>query len=215
MPSAFQTLDASFVPHSRFARIETPQQLGAMLRDARFSQEIQIADIAAKLRLKSNFIDALEKGNWDELPSETYARGYLRQYAQHLGLSVEEVTACCQRMQGKVDPKLNYMHIASANDGAPSKISLWLSGFAIALCLVGWQGYQSVQSTLVTAPISLPEERAISSLSSLSTDSVSAQLAALACLNIPAKAILPCGVAAATAPSFLLKTSTIYPIWIR
>ncbi|MBA3581758.1 MAG: helix-turn-helix domain-containing protein [Gammaproteobacteria bacterium] len=57
------------------------QTLGASLRQAREQAGIELADLAHKLRLQRDIIDALEQDDHSRLPAPTFVRGYLRQYA--------------------------------------------------------------------------------------------------------------------------------------
>ncbi|MFZ2870512.1 helix-turn-helix domain-containing protein, partial [Zavarzinia sp.] len=63
--------------------------VGAQLRDARLSYGRTTAEIGQVLRLKPAHLDALERGEIDGTPGLTYALGYLRSYAQFLGLDGE------------------------------------------------------------------------------------------------------------------------------
>ena len=212
MSTAFQTLDATPAQNSPFSRVESLAELGSLLRDVRRAQSKKITNVAADLRLKANFIEALEKGEWDELPSETYARGYLRQYAEYLHLSPNEAAQCCQRISGKVDSNLQYHAIESSSDNI-SKGTLWLSAIAIGFILVGWSGYkQSMRAPLEKLTVTpSPVKNLFSGSSFIQLN----QLVRATCLNIPYRAITPCYIKSADKPSFLLKNSTIYPIWIR
>jgi len=49
-----------------------------------------IADVAAATRIKESALIAIEEEDYDKLPIEVYARGYIREYAKHLGISADE-----------------------------------------------------------------------------------------------------------------------------
>lgn len=63
--------------------------VGAQLREARLSYGRTTAEIGQVLRLKPGHLDALERGEIEGTPGLTYALGYLRSYAQFLGLDGE------------------------------------------------------------------------------------------------------------------------------
>lgn len=67
------------------------QSLGDMLRDARESQALSLEEVEAQTRIRVKFLEALEAGDLDELPSQAHARGFLRSYAQFLHLDLNEV----------------------------------------------------------------------------------------------------------------------------
>jgi hypothetical protein len=60
--------------------------VGKTLRDARNRRKIDLAQVEASTKIRSRFLRALENEEWDVLPGETYARGFIRTYADYLGL---------------------------------------------------------------------------------------------------------------------------------
>ncbi len=64
---------------------------GRLLHEARLDLRLAPEDVAQILHLSSKQIVALEKDDYKNLPGPTYVRGYLRSYAQLLGLSPEKV----------------------------------------------------------------------------------------------------------------------------
>src|SRR5438132_5033207 len=61
-------------------------ELGNSLREARVRQGLDFpqAELATKIRAK--YLRALEEEQFDALPGQTYVRGFLRAYADYLGL---------------------------------------------------------------------------------------------------------------------------------
>jgi cytoskeletal protein RodZ len=68
-------------------------EVGQLLRQTREAQELSLADIEEKTKIRQSFISALESGDWDDLPNEVVARGFLRKYAVALGLDPDELLA--------------------------------------------------------------------------------------------------------------------------
>lgn len=62
------------------------QNPGATLRLERERQGLTTAAAAATLRLPEKILVHMEAGRFDQLPGETFARGYVRSYASMLGL---------------------------------------------------------------------------------------------------------------------------------
>lgn len=60
--------------------------VGKTLRDARRRREIDLAEVEAATKIRPRFLQALENEEWDALPGEVYARGFIRAYAGYLGL---------------------------------------------------------------------------------------------------------------------------------
>jgi len=64
---------------------------GRLLHEARLDLRLAPEDVAQILHLSSKQIVALEQDDYKNLPGPTYVRGYLRSYAQLLGLSPEKL----------------------------------------------------------------------------------------------------------------------------
>ncbi len=65
--------------------------VGAHLRRERERQGYSLHDIAENLRLRPRQLQALEEGNYDALPGQTFVAGFLRSYANALGLDAVAV----------------------------------------------------------------------------------------------------------------------------
>jgi cytoskeleton protein RodZ len=61
-------------------------QIGASLREARTRRGLSAADVQKAIRIRERYLTALEEEKWDLLPGEAYAKGFLRTYAEFLGL---------------------------------------------------------------------------------------------------------------------------------
>lgn len=72
---------------------DTPAMIGpgARLRQARHDLKLTPEEVAQILRLSPRQILALENDDYASLPGPTYVRGYLRSYAQFLGLAPEKI----------------------------------------------------------------------------------------------------------------------------
>ena len=69
------------------------QRLGEMLRSARESRGLDRARIERDTRIRERYLSALERGAYDELPGDVYARGFLRTYATYLGIDPDAMVA--------------------------------------------------------------------------------------------------------------------------
>ncbi len=78
----------SAVPSARTAVYDG---VGLTLRAVRERRGQSLTDIARVLRIRAEFLDALERGRFDVLPGRIYAAGFLRSYALHLGLDPDAV----------------------------------------------------------------------------------------------------------------------------
>jgi len=65
-------------------------QIAARLVGAREASGQSVEQVMRDLKLRRIYLEALESGDWDALPGQVYALGFLRQYAAHLHLDVEK-----------------------------------------------------------------------------------------------------------------------------
>ncbi len=63
--------------------------IGDSLREARTRRGLSAADVQKGIRIRERYLTALEEEHWEMLPGEAYAKGFLRTYAEFLGLDGE------------------------------------------------------------------------------------------------------------------------------
>jgi transcriptional regulator with XRE-family HTH domain len=64
-------------------------EIGSSLRDARIRQGLQLADVERATKIRARYLAALENDDFEALPGPAYARGFLRSYADYLGLEAQ------------------------------------------------------------------------------------------------------------------------------
>lgn len=64
--------------------------IGALLRETRENFGGDVERIANALRIRAQYLAAIEEGRYDRLPAPVYALGFVRAYAIHLGLDGDE-----------------------------------------------------------------------------------------------------------------------------
>ena len=65
--------------------------VGAVLRAARLRIGAQTSEVAQILRIRLPYVEAIENGQYDDLPGLPYEIGFIRAYARHLGLDEDEI----------------------------------------------------------------------------------------------------------------------------
>ncbi len=68
-----------------------PRRIGEQLLSGRLAMGVEIGDISSQLHIRQDYLQALEDGRFDDIPGATYVAGFLRTYANHLGLDGEEM----------------------------------------------------------------------------------------------------------------------------
>ena len=61
-------------------------EIGASLREARARRQLGYDQVEAETKIRAKYIRCMEDEQFDVLPSGTYVRGFLRTYADYLGL---------------------------------------------------------------------------------------------------------------------------------
>jgi hypothetical protein len=61
-------------------------EIGSSLRDARVRKGLDLNELEAETKIRAKYLRALEEEHFDQLPGDTYAKGFLRAYAERLGL---------------------------------------------------------------------------------------------------------------------------------
>jgi transcriptional regulator with XRE-family HTH domain len=64
-------------------------EIGSSLREARERQKLELSEIERETRIRSKYLQALEEDRFDRLPAPAYAKGFLRTYADYLGLDAQ------------------------------------------------------------------------------------------------------------------------------
>lgn len=60
--------------------------IGSSLREARLRQNLDFPELEERTKIRPKYLRALEDERFDILPAPTYVRGFLRSYAEALGL---------------------------------------------------------------------------------------------------------------------------------
>jgi hypothetical protein len=61
-------------------------EIGASLREARTRQGLDFPELEERTKVRAKYLRLLEEEQFDQLPAHTYIKGFLRTYAETLGL---------------------------------------------------------------------------------------------------------------------------------
>jgi cytoskeleton protein RodZ len=79
------------LPDGEAASPSGPRSAGDLLRQQREALRLDLDDVAAALRIKPDYLAALEAGRPDLLPGPAYASGFVRTYGDYLSLDGGEI----------------------------------------------------------------------------------------------------------------------------
>jgi cytoskeleton protein RodZ len=140
-------------------------EIGNSLREARLRQGLDFPEIEQATKIRGKYLRALEDEQFDLLPAQTYVKGFLRSYAEYLGLDgqlyVDEYNS--RYVVGETDAPFRPRR-AAAGTRAPRiqsrVVLLTLLGIALvtALVIVAWKRGNPEEQTVVglTQPSSQP-----------------------------------------------------------
>jgi hypothetical protein len=61
-------------------------EIGNSLREARVRQQYELTEVELATKIRARYLRALEEESFEALPAQTYVKGFLRTYADYLGL---------------------------------------------------------------------------------------------------------------------------------
>jgi cytoskeleton protein RodZ len=124
-------------------------EIGNSLREARLRHDLDFPQIEQATKIRGKYLRALEEEQFEVLPAETYVKGFLRSYAEYLGLDgqlyVDEFNSRYVRGEEEREPPLQYPRRSSGFGGggrmATSAVVLVLAliGGLTALVFVAWR----------------------------------------------------------------------------
>lgn len=137
---------------------EPTPSLGELLLAARERKGVDLATAEADTRIRARFLDALERGEFEELPGHVYTKGFLRNYATYLGLDPDAMVVRWKEEIGAVHPSHEQVVIRPRRPSVPHRPAVFGRGsYAVgiaALLVLVFAGYVGLQ--LVRAVGSTP-----------------------------------------------------------
>jgi cytoskeletal protein RodZ len=107
------------------------ETLGQFLKEQRIKSNKSLDEIAQTTRIRKGLLDALEQDKYDLLPPRSYVRGMVKQYAQEVGIDVNEVL---DRFETAPIEKSKKEGSAKIKIGTPSSFS---GGYLLLLIVIG------------------------------------------------------------------------------
>lgn len=128
-------------------------RIGDVLRRVRERHRGDLQEIAEYLRIKHSFLVALENSRYSEIPADAYVIGFLRTYAEFLGLDGKEaIDRYRKEMEGRRRKPILTMPIPIGEGRAPSAMLVAGAAMAALLVYVVWYGVSSSDRAAATAP---------------------------------------------------------------
>lgn len=115
------------------------ETVGMLLRQKRESFRQDQYTVAGQLHIRLAYLKAIEDGRFKDLPGLTYASGFVRSYADYLGLDGEEMVRRFREEIAGMDRQVQLIFPSLATEGKiPSGAVLLLSGFLAVMAYGVW-----------------------------------------------------------------------------
>ncbi|MBT7249173.1 MAG: DUF4115 domain-containing protein [Rhodospirillaceae bacterium] len=113
--------------------------VGALLRASRQRVGDDLREIAVLLRIRLPYLEAIEDGRFKELPGQTYAVGFIRAYAEHLGLDSDEVVRRYKEEVAGTGPRTDLRFPTPMKEtGVPGGALMFIGVLVAILAYGGW-----------------------------------------------------------------------------
>jgi cytoskeleton protein RodZ len=137
----FKTTDRPASPPGETSPAEIPcaPRAGSNLREARERLGWDLFDIAAMLRIRPVYLEALEEGRLDVMPGNAYAVAFMRNYATSLGLDAEEVARRFRAEAGEIRQRTELVFpVPIARRGLPAGALILLGMILVTSAYIAW-----------------------------------------------------------------------------
>ncbi|QQS14136.1 MAG: helix-turn-helix domain-containing protein [Rhodospirillales bacterium] len=178
--------------------------VGQMLREARESLRIDIAQVAEDTRIRVHSLEAIEAGRFEDLPGAAYVPAFLRGYAERVGLDPERVLETYRAGDLPAQPAatLNFPVVPAARR-APKGLMVVASLLLLAGAYVSWHALTRDQIVAGPRVPDVPRE--------LVAGQKPAEPAATGATTAPTPAAPPAIAAPAPAPAATAPTAAAPP----
>jgi cytoskeleton protein RodZ len=131
-------------------------EIGNSLREARLRQGLDFPEVEHATKVRSKYLRALEDEQFDILPGQTYVKGFLRTYAEYLGLDgqlyVDEYNS--RYIPGDEETPLRAQNRTTVGrnprvESSVVLVALAAIGIVTALVVVAWRFGNSTPETAI------------------------------------------------------------------
>ncbi len=114
---------------------------GERLQAERIKKGLSLEDVAGRMHLSNNILEAIEENNFDEITAPIFVKGYLRAYARIVALSEDDMIEQYLEMYSEEDPPIsstsNMVPELSVKD-ARIKWTTYLVVLVLGVLLAAW-----------------------------------------------------------------------------
>ncbi|MGH6915625.1 MAG: helix-turn-helix domain-containing protein, partial [Geminicoccales bacterium] len=135
------------------------RELGAHLRQVRLERGEDLDEIAQQLRIKPAYLAGIEEGDLSMLPGRTYALGFLRTYAEHLGFDGNDLVVRIKASVGELTDRTRLrIRTPMPESRLPKTPIIVLSLVVVAAIYAGWSYRDRSPPAVVETVAKMPAE---------------------------------------------------------
>lgn len=124
----------------------TAPLVGQILKDTRLAQGLTLDTVAEVLRISKRHLLHLEE-NHENLVCDVYTLGFLRAYAQYLGLDAKGLSQKFKEQAAQSHPSYSAFPVSLPQQGRPSLRILSFSLIGLLVIIIGWQWFAADRFT--------------------------------------------------------------------
>lgn len=127
--------------------LDTAWRAGRKLSEARRQRGWSLDEVADRIRVRKEFLEALEEMNVKLLPGKAYALAFLRSYARELGIEEKAIVdqfqdECALTRDDEAKPAIR------SPTSKPRQRPPWAAAAALVLIAAGFVGWRAVDSQI-------------------------------------------------------------------
>ncbi len=119
--------------------------VGQLLKEKRLEKKLTLDQVEKTTRIRAKFLEWIENNEFSKVGSPTVLRGFIRNYATHLGVAVDQIMAFYRRQADEAVPTPSSFRTRQISH-SPLRITPTLFAvFSIGALLVGFIGFLVLQ----------------------------------------------------------------------
>ena len=118
-------------------------KVGHLLKEMRLQKGLKLPDIAKKLCIRKFYLEAVEESRYDDLPPFPYGVGFIRSYADYLGLNSSNIVELYKEETNTSPDKNIFVLEPQAEATVPGKKYLIISLLGIIAVYAVWSFYNN------------------------------------------------------------------------
>lgn len=141
-------------------------EIGERLKEAREQKGFSLDHLQEMTKIQKRYLSAIEDGNYDILPGKFYAKAFIKEYANAVGLNADELLeGFVEQAPEEEDDSIPYSRIQRSRKSSSTKHSVFsliptviVIVLVIGIFFVAWMLYQQAQKDGGTDPVDQQED---------------------------------------------------------